>query len=220
MSIEVSKMVWANSKQTGGLKLTLLALADYCRPENGLKCWPSIPTIAEMVGTNERQIKRNLAKLEELGELIILRNVGRSNTNLYDLSPLKGVTDDTISEEEKVSSETEKVSSETIKGVTDDTQTVYESIEPLLKQPNGDSGAVFSMYESEIGMTSKVIADQIVDAIQEFGAEGVKEAIGIAARANVRKWAYVDGVLKRWRANGKQERTEKVKQADGGGFYL
>jgi len=221
MSIEVYKSVWQNSKQTGGLKLTLLALADYCGQDNGYKCWPSIPTLATMVGTSERQIKRNLAQLEESGELVVLRNVGRANTNLYDLSPLKGDTHDTISVKEKVTSKTEKVTSRVIKGDTHVTQTVRTVKEPSL-QANGN-GAVFSLYEQEIGMMSKIISDQIVDAVDEFGAGFVEEAIGIAVKNNIRKWSYVDGVLQRWRANGKQDNrknVEKVERQEGGGLYV
>ena len=105
------------------------------------------------------------------------------------------------------------------------TETVHTTVQDqitLLNQ-NGDSGAVFSLYEQEIGMMSKVIADQIDDAVEEFGAGFVKEAIEIASNNNVRKWSYIDGILKRWRANGKQDKRrepETVKQAEGGGIYL
>lgn len=220
MSIEAYKMVWHNSKQTGGLKLTMLALAEYCNKKNAYKCWPSIRTLAQMVGTSERQIKRNIVKLEEAGEIVILRNVGRSNTNLYDLSPLKGDTHDTFYETEKVTPVTEKVTSEVIKGDTHVTQTIRTEKEPLLLGTNGDHSAVFTLYEQEIGMMSKLIADQVDDAITEFGAEGVKEAIGIASNSNVRKWSYIDGVLKRWRANGKQDKRNKVTKAEGGGYNI
>ena len=135
MSIKAYELVWKNSRQAAGVKLTLLALAEFCSAKNDLKCWPSIPTLADMVGCSDRQIKRNLAKLEDSGELEVLRNVGRSNTNLYDLSPLKGDTHDTIDDKEKVTPGAEKVTPMTIKGDTHDTRTVYEPEEPLYSGP-------------------------------------------------------------------------------------
>ena len=62
--------------------------------------------------------------------------------------------------------------------------------------------AVFSLYENEIGQLSKVISDNIAAAIDEFGPVQVQQAITVAVTNNVRKWSYVDGVLKRQRANG------------------
>lgn len=63
---------------------------------------------------------------------------------------------------------------------------------------------VYRFYEGEIGMLSATISEMIGAAFDEFGGQTVVDAIQLAATSNVRKWAYVDGILKRWRANGKQ----------------
>ena len=124
MSWQASKIVWEKSKQTGGLKLTLLAIADFARPENGWTCEASIETLAKMVGVSDRQIKKNLKALEDCGELVVERQIGRGNTNQYSLKPLiKGEPDDTFYEQEKVNSSAEKVNSGAVKGEPDDTQT-------------------------------------------------------------------------------------------------
>lgn len=79
------------------------------------------------------------------------------------------------------------------------------------------SGGVYSAYEDNIGSLTPIIANLIDDAIEEFGDDDVIEAIGIAATNGVRKWSYVDGILKKWRTNGKdapklskQDKANKV----------
>ena len=68
-------------------------------------------------------------------------------------------------------------------------------------------------YEDNIGMLSKILADDIEDAVNEFGASWVIEAIGVAVKANVRRWNYIYAVLKRWKTEGRKGRPE-ASQAD------
>lgn len=155
MSIEAYQAVWSyrgNGFKTN-LRCTLLALAEFASKHNGYTCSASIATIAEMLDTETRQAQRNLADLESLGLITIRQNCGRGNTNIYDLSPimaLKGVTHDTFSDketlssmtpisEEKVSSRTQKVSSRTVKGVMHDTLTVFNHINQEEEENGGDS---------------------------------------------------------------------------------
>lgn len=135
----------------------MLAIAEFANEQNDWKCFPSIETLAQMVGVTDRQMKRNLMQLEGAGELIIDRKTGRGNSNVYDLSPMikgdiydiKGDTHDTICEEEKVTSEAEKVTPVTIKGDMDVTPTnknqkeryiydpLLEAIQPIRTALNG-----------------------------------------------------------------------------------
>lgn len=92
MSIEVMNAVWKHSRAEERVKLTLLAIADH-QGEQG--AWPSIATLAKMVGTSERSIKRDIAALKELGELVVVpQGAPVSNQykpNLYFVN-LTGVT--------------------------------------------------------------------------------------------------------------------------------
>lgn len=143
MSIEAYQAVWQNSKQTGGLKLTLMALAEFASPENNYHCWPSIATLAGMVRVTDRQIQTNIQQLEKSGEIMVNRNTGRGNANEYDLTPLvkgevrgkkgeaesiKGEPDFTNNDEERVKSDVERVKSSVIKGEPDFTPTVREPL--------------------------------------------------------------------------------------------
>ena len=92
MSIEVMNAVWKHSRAEERVKLTLLAIADH-QGEQG--AYPSIATLAKMVGTSERSIKRDIARLKELGELNVIPHgaptSGQYKPNLYFVT-LPGVT--------------------------------------------------------------------------------------------------------------------------------
>lgn len=61
-------------------------------------------------------------------------------------------------------------------------------------------------YEREIGMLTATVAECLKEAVKDYPADWIPEAIAKAAQANVRKWTYVEGVLKRWKVEGKGDR--------------
>jgi hypothetical protein len=65
-----------------GDRLVLIVLADHAR-EDGTSAWPSLETIAHQSRLSERQARRCLRNLEELGEI---RETGRSRkgTHIYE----------------------------------------------------------------------------------------------------------------------------------------
>jgi len=69
-----------------------------------------------------------------------------------------------------------------------------------------DYALVCSTYEDNIGFISPMIADQIKADLQEYPAGWIVEAIEIAIANNVRKLAYVEGVLERWKREGKSDK--------------
>ena len=52
-------------------------------------------------------------------------------------------------------------------------------------------------------MLTAYLSELIAQAVDDFGAELVMDAIKTATTANVRRWSYVNGILERWRANGR-----------------
>lgn len=110
-----------------------------------------------------------------------------------------------------------------------DTEEDTDIDKELQLQEGGSNGfgAVVSAYENEIGLLTKTIGEDIQTAIEDYGGEWVIEAIGVAARANKRRWNYVNGILKRWKVEGKQSferngHTNIIKQANdaAGGVYV
>ena len=71
-----------------------------------------------------------------------------------------------------------------------------------LEKPN-----IFRLYEEHIGPITPMISESLQDVEQEYSPEIVEEAIRIAVENNVRKWNYVEAILKRWKEEGKNERT-------------
>lgn len=81
MSIRVMSRVWDYSKSSGGARLVLLAIADFCDDEG--RAYPAVPTLARKANLSERATQYALRELQDLGELQIQTNAGRSRSNLY-----------------------------------------------------------------------------------------------------------------------------------------
>ncbi len=70
---------------------------------------------------------------------------------------------------------------------------------------------IYRLYEENIGPLTPMIADTLKDAEEEYSAERLEEAFALAVKANVRKWTYVEAILKRWKEEGygkKQDRRD------------
>ena len=77
---------------------------------------------------------------------------------------------------------------------------------PPLARPN-----IYRLYEENIGPLTPLLADALKDAEDDYSAERIEEAIGLAVKANARKWSYVEAILKRWKEEGygkKQDRRD------------
>jgi hypothetical protein len=72
-----------------GEKLVLLALADQAN-DQGLQCWPSIPTIAHRSGQGERTVHRVIASLEKKRHLT--RNLRTGLSTQYHVHPCQNGT--------------------------------------------------------------------------------------------------------------------------------
>lgn len=75
-----------------------------------------------------------------------------------------------------------------------------------LNKTNTDGGSwtdVVSSYHAEIGVITESVGDEMKAYYDEVGGVMMIDAFKEAARNNVRKWSYVDGILKKWHANGR-----------------
>jgi DnaD/phage-associated family protein len=64
-------------------------------------------------------------------------------------------------------------------------------------------------YESEIGVITSMIADDLQDASTSYPLKWVLDAIHEAAVQNKRGWKYCLAILKRWKDQGNQEPVKK-----------
>ncbi|MDA1329459.1 MAG: DnaD domain protein [Chloroflexi bacterium] len=64
---------------------------------------------------------------------------------------------------------------------------------------------IFSLYEQHVGALTPMIADALKNAESEFSELWIEEAIRIAVENNVRKWSYIEAILRRWQEKGRDE---------------
>ena len=73
-----------------------------------------------------------------------------------------------------------------------------------LEQPN-----IFQLYEENIGPLTPLIADTLREAEKEFSENWIRQAVGIAVENNVRKWNYIEAILRSWQDGGRDERQDR-----------
>jgi len=66
------------------------------------------------------------------------------------------------------------------------------------------------IYESNIGIITPIVAEELKDIANEYPIEWFGEAIKIACDANVRKLSYIRAILERWKTEGKDKGQEKT----------
>jgi len=71
---------------------------------------------------------------------------------------------------------------------------------------------IATIYEAEIGKITSFVAQELNDALQNYPADWIKDAIKEAVKQNKRKWSYVKGVLKNWKESGRQAGKDKSKR--------
>ncbi len=67
---------------------------------------------------------------------------------------------------------------------------------------------IFVLYEQNIGTLQPLIADELREAEKEYPPDWIEEAFAIAARRNVRNWAYVRAILERWASEGRDHEED------------
>jgi predicted transcriptional regulator len=115
MSIKVMQAVWQESKASGRARLVLLAIADH---QGEIGAWPSIETIASMVNASERSVQRDIQKLHDMGELVVLwrqaptRNRYKANLYWVNLPSISHLFDEVTDEVQEVTNEAQEVTNE------------------------------------------------------------------------------------------------------------
>ena len=78
---------------------------------------------------------------------------------------------------------------------------------------------IFALYEQNIGPLTPIIADRLRAAETIYPAKWLEEAVHMAVEYNKRNWRYVEAILARWQAEGKDDELERqVKDEDAEQF--
>jgi DNA replication protein len=72
-----------------------------------------------------------------------------------------------------------------------------------------EAPTIYHLYEENIGPLTPMIADTLQDAEQSYPYSWIEEAVRIAVENNIRRWSYVEAILKRWQEGGRDERTDR-----------
>jgi DnaD/phage-associated family protein len=69
-----------------------------------------------------------------------------------------------------------------------------------LERPN-----IYRLYEEHIGPLTPMIAENLRDAEATYPMEWVEDALRIAVENNVRRWRYVEAILRSWQEEGRDD---------------
>jgi DNA replication protein len=87
--------------------------------------------------------------------------------------------------------------------------------ESALDVPELDRPNIFALYEDSIGSLSPLLAEELKESEARYPESWLREAFGIAVAENKRSWRYVAGILRRWTAEGKENRGDAGRGDDG-----
>lgn len=92
----------------------------------------------------------------------------------------------------------------------------YEEHPPIsldVERPN-----IYRLYEENIGPLTPLVADMLRDAEKQYRQEWIEEAIRTAVQNNVRRWNYVEAILRSWQEEGRdgvnRRNAEKDRRRD------
>jgi DnaD/phage-associated family protein len=77
------------------------------------------------------------------------------------------------------------------------------------EQPN-----IFRLYEENIGPLTPMIAEALREAESTYPAQWVEEAFRIAVENNVRRWRYVEAILRSWQEEGRNDQDRRYSERD------
>lgn len=77
-------------------------------------------------------------------------------------------------------------------------------------------GDIFTSYESNIGALTPHICDRLKELIKEHPPDWIKEAIEKSTRLEKRNLGYVEGILKGWKQEGKNNARTQVNAGNPG----
>ncbi len=79
---------------------------------------------------------------------------------------------------------------------------VQAPVELRMERPN-----IFRLYEENFGPLTPLIADSLRDAADTYPDFWIEDAIRLAVENNIRRWRYVEAILRSWKEEGRDEQN-------------
>lgn len=76
-----------------------------------------------------------------------------------------------------------------------------------MERPN-----IFRLYEEHIGPLTPMIAETLKEAEDTYPAEWIEDAVRIAVENNVRRWRYIQAILRKWQEEGRDDTDRRDTQ--------
>ncbi len=73
---------------------------------------------------------------------------------------------------------------------------------------------IFRLYEENIGPLTPLISDMLRDAEKTYRQEWIEEAVLIAVKNNVRRWKYIEAILRSWQEEGRDGTNRRDAEKD------
>lgn len=215
MSVKVMGLVW-DADLPRNQKMVLLAYADHA-DHDGRNVYPTVGRVAWKTGYSERAVQSITRELENIG-IIEQTGTGPVGQNKFRIV-IENLPKRDDYRGGEISAPPEKIApggvQKTAKGGE------ISAPKPSLNRPlqeNPDLSLVVHAYENNIGIVaSNHLSEKIQDAVDTYPTQWIIEAINIAVDSNVRRWNYVEGVLRNWRTEGRGDKRGESKAASAWG---
>ncbi len=86
--------------------------------------------------------------------------------------------------------------------------------EPLPPADSSIAPNIFVLYEQNIGSITPLIAENLKEAEEIYPAEWIRDAFREAVELNKRSWRYIERILRRWEAEGR-DNEEHERDTEG-----
>ncbi|MBV9121332.1 MAG: DnaD domain protein [Chloroflexi bacterium] len=70
-----------------------------------------------------------------------------------------------------------------------------------------DKPNIFTLYEQNIGLLTRLMAEELMEAEATYPPLWIEEAFRKAVTGNKRNWRYIKAILSRWAAEGREDGT-------------
>ena len=74
----------------------------------------------------------------------------------------------------------------------------------IAERPN-----VYTLYEQNIGLLTPILAERLQDAESRYPMQWIEDAFSEAVTNNKRSWRYIERILERWEAEGKDSGKDR-----------
>lgn len=76
----------------------------------------------------------------------------------------------------------------------------HPAVALAVEQPN-----IYKLYEQNIGPLTPLVAEMLQDAEKTYPEDWIAEAFKIAVEKNVRRWKYIEAILRSWQEEGRDQ---------------